>query len=254
MSSPLTLLSTRDVTCLGIGAIIGGGLAILYAYDKNNNDEDNKNKTKSIATPPSELPTFANVLASNPMLHRIRLREWEDVAWRKRSGWHGRDLCHNPEGQAVRVLEYYYDSDRMELTGVVWFGPDAESHRGLCHGGAMTSLMDDVAGHAAFVASTSPWSGATVQVNVSLKKPVPVGSVLRIVGRVSKRERRKVHIDATLDDGNIDTPVVYAILEGLSIDGVKMSDHDDDIAIRKWEDDKCDAGRPRRRDSGWNLT
>ena len=31
-------------------------------------------------------------------------------------------------------------------SGVVHFTPGAESHRGLCHGGAMTSVLDDVLG------------------------------------------------------------------------------------------------------------
>lgn len=204
------------------------------------------------AAPPDELPMFAKALEMDPSLHRISLREWEDNAWRERSGWLGRDLCHNPDGTAVRVLAYYYDSHRAQLLGAVWFGPDAESHRGLCHGGAMSSLMDDMAGHVAFVSSDKPWNGVTVQVNVSLKKPVRIGSVLRIVGRVSKRDRRKVHIEAVLDDGNLDQePQVYAVLEGLSIEGVNITEQEDEIAQRTWEEHTCPKGRIHRRDSGW---
>ena len=158
------------------------------------------------------------------------------------------------------MLSYYYDDGAegtKEMTGVVWFGPDAESHRGLCHGGAMSALMDDFCGHVAFVPSDSPWSGATVQINVSLKKPVRVGSILRIVGRVSKREGRKVYVEAVLDDGggkeaNAE-PVIYAALEGLSMDGVKMSDQEDEVATRTWEVHTCQEGRRHRRDSGWNI-
>jgi acyl-coenzyme A thioesterase PaaI-like protein len=213
---------------------------------------------------PSDLPEFAQQLQSNKQLHRVRLREWEDLDWRDKNGWKGRDLCHNPEGKAVRVLQYYYNDETKKMTGIVWFGPHAESHRGLCHGGAMTSLMDDFCGHMAFLNSTQgPWSGATVQVNVALKKPVRVGSVLRIVGKISKQEGRKVYVEAVLDGGGSGSasdneeqrpPRVYATLEGLSIDGVKMSDHDDSVAERTWEVDVCKkSGRLQRRDSGWKL-
>jgi hypothetical protein len=34
---------------------------------------------------------------------------------------------------------------------------DIESHRGLCHGGAYTSLFDDFCGHISFISGNSPW-------------------------------------------------------------------------------------------------
>ena len=64
----------------------------------------------------------------------------------------------------------------------------------------MTSVMDDIIGWTAFhvTGKCLPWSGFTAQVNVTLKKPVAVGSVLKIVGRVEKYERRKVWVQSTL--------------------------------------------------------
>jgi hypothetical protein len=243
--------SARDLGLFMTGTLVGSG--VLFAILK-------RRSRRVIAGPPEKLPDFAKSLEEDSSLHRIRLREWEDLEWRSSAGWHGRDFCHNKHGTAVRVLSYYYDDALEVLTGVVWFGPDAESHRGLCHGGAMSSLMDDFCGHVAFISSDAPWSGATVQVNVTLKKPVPIGSVLRIVGKVYKRDRRKAFVEAVLDDGGASIenisgePVAYAALEGLSIDGVKMSQYDDDISERKWEVDVCKEGRLHRRDSGWKIT
>ena len=213
-----------------------------------------KQKTCSLIQCPSsmeDLPKFAHDLEHNPQLHRVRLREWEDLEWRQANGWKGHDLCHNPLGNAVRVLQYYFDAEETSMTGVVWFGPDAESHRGLCHGGAMSSLMDDFCGHMAFW--KKPWSGATVQVNVSLKKPVQVGSILRIHGHIQKTQGRKLYVEAVLDDGNGEEPLVYATLDGISIDGVQLSGHQDQVTDRTWEVDVCKkSGRLQRRDSGWN--
>ena len=256
----------RDALLLSGGALIGAA-SCYVAMRKRNRSSDNtcksacgttdkRHATRQHLTCPSlqDLPPFAQQLEADSNLHRVSLREWEDAEWRKSSGWVGRDYIHNTSSRAVQVLSYYYNdnADSKEMIGVVWFGPDAESHRGLCHGGAMSSLMDDFCGHCAFVTSDAPWSGATVQVNVALSKPVEVGSVLRIVGRVTKRERRKAYVEAVLDDGG-ENPVIYAKLEGLSIDGVRMSVKDDEISKRQWEEHTCDKGRRHRRDSGWNI-
>ena len=176
---------------------------------------------------------------------RVLLREWEDVEWRKGNGWKGTDLIHDPTGKGVCVRAYFWDKGGKTLTGIVEFGPGAESHRGLCHGGAMTSLFDDLAGHIVFIdGGESPWDGATVQVNCSLVKPIPVGAVLTIVGRVTGRERKKVNMSAEImGEGG----VVYAKMEGMSIQPVKMG-ADDAVGRRTWVE-RGDV----LLDSGWNL-
>ena len=64
----------------------------------------------------------------------------------------------------------------------------------------MCSLMDDVVGWTGFCATGAcePWSGFTVQINTSLKKPVEVGSWLRLEGEIVKIEGRKVSVRARL--------------------------------------------------------
>ena len=149
----------------------------------------------------------------------------------------------------MQVLAYFWDAEGLTLTGIVRFGPDAESHRGLCHGGAMTSLMDDLAGHITFFAGPAPWCGATVQVNCKLTKPVRVGAVMKLVGRITKQEekgaRAKVFITAELQS---EEGAVHCSLDGLSITPVPMSEVDDAVARRTWlEHDKVLL------DSGWLL-
>eukprot|EP00980_Cylindrotheca_fusiformis_P002666 scaffold623_cov83-Cylindrotheca_fusiformis.AAC.3 len=289
-----TSLSSTNMIPFLAGTVFGLASSALVGMKLLNSSKNNThNNSTTTAMEIGPLPEFAIQLQEDSSTsHRcrvVRLREWEDLNWRDSNGWKGRDLCHNPHGQAVRVLQYYYynycdnhnasfnDQEKM-MVGVVWFGPHAESHRGLCHGGAMTSLMDDFCGHMAFIANERPWSGATVQVNVSLQKPVPIGSILRIIGSIRKREGRKVYVDAVLDNGidqhddsttTTSTRVVYATLEGLSIDGVKMSQQDDSISTRTWEEVVVDhhvslesssssnkksssSGRLERRDSSWN--
>lgn len=85
----------------------------------------------------------------------------------------------------------------------------------------MTSVMDDVIGWTAFhvTGRCLPWSGFTAQINVSLKKPIAVGSILKIVGKIVKCDRRKVWVDACLvavaeDD---ESEIEHCTAEGLVI-------------------------------------
>ena len=49
--------------------------------------------------------------------------------------------------------------------------------------------------------TVKPWSGYTVQIDTSLKKPVQVGAIMRVDANIVRREgRRKVSISARLTD------------------------------------------------------
>lgn len=155
----------------------------------------------------------------------------DDGDYRSSNGWKGSDLCH-ASTSPVRISHYRvrYPADSAAgggvgtiLTGLAHFTPRAESHAGHCHGGSMTSVMDDVIGWTAFVVSGEcrPWSGFTAQVNVTLRKPITVGSYLKIEGRVTRCDGRKVWIAARLvavggDDGG-EGEVVHCTAEGLAI-------------------------------------
>jgi len=110
------------------------------------------------------------------------------------------------------------------LRGLVNFTSAAESHKGLCHGGAMCSVFDDIIGWTAFCVTgvCIPWSGYTVEVNTRLMKPVPLGSLLELSCTVTKVERRKVYLHATLMKHralhmNEDHGFLYASADGLVI-------------------------------------
>eukprot|EP00584_Thalassiosira_punctigera_P009060 CAMPEP_0172528942 /NCGR_PEP_ID=MMETSP1067-20121228/3153_1 /TAXON_ID=265564 ORGANISM="Thalassiosira punctigera, Strain Tpunct2005C2" /NCGR_SAMPLE_ID=MMETSP1067 /ASSEMBLY_ACC=CAM_ASM_000444 /LENGTH=188 /DNA_ID=CAMNT_0013312921 /DNA_START=85 /DNA_END=648 /DNA_ORIENTATION=- len=82
--------------------------------------------------------------------------------YRSKNGWKGTDLCHSRQSP-VRISHYgvqYRDGGiGTTLTGVVHFTNSAESHAGFCHGGSMTSVMDDVIGWTAFhvTGACVPW-------------------------------------------------------------------------------------------------
>ncbi|CAJ1381125.1 unnamed protein product [Effrenium voratum] len=196
-----------------------------------------------------ELPAWLKWLEGSSKHLRVRMREWEDGLWRKSSGWHGHDLIHSPQS-AVYIPCYFYSPAEKMLQGPVCFGPGAESHRGLCHGGAMTSAaasgekndhgdpaFDDLLGHLAFLAAgEGPWSGATVQINCKLCKPVRVGQTLLLEGHVAKQERKKVFVEARLVG---ETGEVYGRMDGLSIVGAKMQEEDSELDRRQWHFDEA---------------
>mmetsp|Transcript_34686 Transcript_34686/g.58899 ORF Transcript_34686/g.58899 Transcript_34686/m.58899 type:complete len:252 (+) Transcript_34686:192-947(+) len=145
--------------------------------------------------------------------------------YRSKNGWKGTDLCHSKKSP-VRISHYavrYKEGGiGTTLTGVCHFTNNAESHAGFCHGGSMTSVMDDVIGWTAFLVTGKcvPWSGFTAQVNVSLRRPVAVGSYLKIVGKITKWEGRKVSIYAQLlvgEDNGERPDIVHCSADGLVI-------------------------------------
>jgi len=136
------------------------------------------------------------------------------MTYRQKNGWKGHDLIHHADSP-VRILRYHvqYGQDHplpgyhrggigTILTGIVHFTSRAESHPGFCHGGSMTSVLDDVIGWNAFLVTGScrPWTGFTVQVHTNLCRPIPVDSILLIQARIVKIVRRKISIQAILYD------------------------------------------------------
>lgn len=184
-----------------------------------------------------DLPEWLQWIADGPTTYRVMMREWEDPAWRKKSGWQGSDLIHGPHS-AVSIPLYYFNTTDKVLRGPVTFGANSESHRGFCHGGAMTSAMDDVLGHVCFMAvGSGPWTGATVQVNVQLMKPVRVGQTLLVEAKVTQVEKaKKVSVEASLSD---ETGEKYAQMTGLSIAGAKIQPVQSELDKRTWSFDEA---------------
>ena len=155
---------------------------------------------------------------------RLHVDEWENGSWwRLSNGWVGNDYCHGPDA-GVRIIGYALSGAGVgtKLVGACYYSPNAESHKGLCHGGSMCSVMDDVIGWVGFCVSgeCQPWCGFTVQVNTALQNPVPVGAWLRLEGEITAVDRRKVHVKASLVAPPSDASgkeVVHCTADGLFI-------------------------------------
>ena len=143
-------LNVPTLPCVGLAAAAGLLACKLVAQRRDDDTER------------GPLPAWLDELEGDESYERINLPEWDNgAAWRRQNGFKGSDYVHGACA-AVHVPRYYLRGVAggvgSKLVGAAHFGPGAESHRGLCHGGAMTSLMDDVCGHAAFtLAGAGPW-------------------------------------------------------------------------------------------------
>jgi acyl-CoA hydrolase len=158
----------------------------------------------------------------------LDVKEWREDGgvYRRDGGWKGSDYMHAPTAH-VRIFDYILygpgesilientNASDYSILSAVAFSRNAESHKGLCHGGTMCAVMDDAIGWCGFCESgvCKPWSGYTVQVDTSLKKPIEVGSVLKIIAWIEKRDRRKIYIGAKLVSA--DGLSVHATAKGL---------------------------------------
>ena len=186
-------LNVPTLPCVGLAAVAGLLACKLIAPQRRAEDTER-----------GPLPAWLDELEDDKEYERIHLPEWDNGAvWRRKNGFKGSDYVHGARA-AVHVPRYYLRGVAggvgSKLVGAAHFGPGAESHRGLCHGGTMCSLMDDVVGWTGFCATgvCEPWSGFTVQINTSLKKPVEVGSWLRLEGEITAIDGRKVSVKARL--------------------------------------------------------
>jgi len=191
----------------------------VYALASGNNDNQ-----QAIS-----LPTWVQTSAPT-WGEALDVLEWEETTshnnyleYRNENGWLGTDFCHDRIKSPVYVSHYranyamYKYGNTMEeenkekilhtgvgttLTGIAHFTPLAESHKGYCHGGSMCALMDDVVGWCGFLTTGKclPWSGFTAQINTSLKKPIPVNSILKVKATIVKREGRKIYMEAIMED------------------------------------------------------
>lgn len=236
----------RDRPGAAIGVLALGSAALLVARTARlQRRRVGAKDSKSLEG--ARLPHWLRWLKDTPGSYRVLMREWEDLSWREQRGWHGQDLIHGPDS-AVHIPCYYFNPGEKALRGPVIFRGGSESHHGLCHGGAMTSAMDDVLGHICFlVAGQGPWSGATVQVNCKLTKPVRVGQTLLVEARVVRQEKRKVYTEASLSD---EAGEVYATMDGLSISGAKLQTEESDVDKRRWV---FDDDHRVMYDSGWEA-
>jgi uncharacterized protein (TIGR00369 family) len=98
-------------------------------------------------------------------------------------------------------LDFEVSRDRAET---VFTGTRRhEGYDGTVHGGIVTALLDETMGWAIF--HQGIW-GVTARINVTFRRPVPVGEELRVVGEVARNRSRAIETKGTVSratDGEV---------------------------------------------------
>lgn len=92
----------------------------------------------------------------------------------------------NPHG----LFTAFYELDNKELVGLFTPRDEHQSYPGRLHGGITTALLDETIGRAIRMRSGEDIWGVTVEFTTRFKKPIPLNTELRVVGRIIKEEGR----------------------------------------------------------------
>ena len=100
-----------------------------------------------------------------------------------------------PENPIGLHMQFAPDGDgvRAELT----LAPEFQGWKSVAHGGIAMSLLDEAMAHAAGHAGHR---GVTASINVRFRKPVPIGALLAITGRVTWQRRNVLGLEAWVHD------------------------------------------------------
>ncbi|WP_052263232.1 hotdog domain-containing protein [Geobacter pickeringii] len=119
-----------------------------------------------------------------------------------------RFVSGEPDGNRFRVR--YYRDEEKHLHARIWFGPETGGPPGHAHGGAVSAVMDEALGLAAWAAGYPIVVG---NLNVSFRAMLPLEKVVTLESRVVSAQGRKIMVHGRLFCGE----TIYAEGECLCI-------------------------------------
>jgi uncharacterized protein (TIGR00369 family) len=87
----------------------------------------------------------------------------------------------------------FYETDQGELIATFVPGLEHQSYPGRLHGGVASAILDETMGRAVLVGNDTAVWGLTVELNLTYKKPIPLGVELRVVARITEENSRFFH-------------------------------------------------------------
>ena len=84
----------------------------------------------------------------------------------------------------------FYETENNELVAVFKPMSEHQSYPNVTHGGISAAILDEVIGRAIMMTNDSDTFGVTVELVVRYKKPVPLDSELKVVGRITRDRGR----------------------------------------------------------------
>jgi len=96
-------------------------------------------------------------------------------------------VCGSPNSPSMGVT--WYANDDQTIFAEVTLNDAQQGPPGLAHGGASAALLDESMGAAVWLAG---YRVASVNLNISYRKPVPLGQPFKVTAQVNERNGKKV--------------------------------------------------------------
>lgn len=92
-------------------------------------------------------------------------------------------------GNDLGLKTSFYELENGELVAICNTKDWHQSYPGMVHGGISGALLDETIGRAISIKEKTTW-GVTVELDIKYKKPVPTDTQIKIVGRITKENRK----------------------------------------------------------------
>lgn len=84
----------------------------------------------------------------------------------------------------------FFETEGGELVATFVAQEEHQSYPGRLHGGIASAILDETIGRAVLVGAEQEVWGITIELNLSYKKPIPLGAELKVVGRITEQNSR----------------------------------------------------------------
>lgn len=92
----------------------------------------------------------------------------------------------NPFG----LLADFFELENGELVALFTGRQEHQSYPGRLHGGIATALLDETIGRAIMLRSTGTIWGVTLEFSTTFRRPIPLQTELRVLGRITDENTR----------------------------------------------------------------
>lgn len=121
---------------------------------------------------------------------------------RKQNNTHDCLICGMDNKLGLQAQFYEVENDTV--IAKFMFKDEHQSYPGRTHGGMISALLDELVGRAIWITDPNMW-GVTMTLNVKFRKPVPLNTELRGVGRIDSQTSRTFSGSGEITDldGNV---------------------------------------------------
>lgn len=97
-------------------------------------------------------------------------------------------VCGLKNGSGLQAS--FYELENGELVATFVPGVEHQSYPGRLHGGLASTILDETIGRAIMIGKDEQVWGLTVELHVSYKRPIPLGTEPKVVGRITQENSR----------------------------------------------------------------